>query len=79
TLMHYIANISFKDFRKELYRINESNKRMDYVREHGVHKAVKDKEWSPNLRLRDIALNFIELTFLQAAKTDDKWLKLCKE
>ena len=52
---------------------------MDYVREHGVHKAVKDKEWSANLRLRDIALNFIELTFLQAAKTDDKWLKLCKE
>ena len=98
TLMHYIANISYDGFRLELHRINDANKRkiqkkscdyliiseMAYIRENGVHKDDKDKQWS--VSLRDFALDVMQLTFAinsaaasEGTRKADKWIDLYKK
>lgn len=54
---------------------------MTYIRENGVHKDDKDKQWSASLR--DFALDVMKLTFAinsaaaaEGNRRDDKWIDL---
>lgn len=54
---------------------------MAYIRENGVHKDDKDKQWSASLR--DFALDVMKLTFAinsaaasEGNKRDEKWIEL---
>jgi hypothetical protein len=58
---------------------------MAYVRENGVHKDDKDKQWS--VSLRDFALDVMQLTFAinsaagkrnSEKQTHEKWVNLFK-
>ena len=57
------------------------NSEMTYIRENGVHKDDKDKQWSASLR--DFALDVMKLTFAinsataaEGNRRDDKWIDL---